>query len=286
VQIRLESLQAIDDYNQVPKAARLQTVSDMYNIIGLSHLQAQKLGYPNVSSMIMEAQNHMASVPEVLDMCAQVADILKPHLPSADASLDAETGAFLATKEKGPTEEDKTLWKAKYHVKKVLYMHGVLQGIVDFCDAMFGIRVVRETTSNEKLLGWSQNVQVLHLYNADDTEEPQQELLGTIYLDAFQDPYWRSESANELVMTSLFSQRQSQTVVPVAIVALKLRPTWDDSPTPLSWDDTRDVLYQFGKALQLILANANAPKYSINVTPPPDVSEFMAAVRTILSPLS
>jgi hypothetical protein len=87
-------------------------------------------------------------------------------------------------------------------------------------------------------------------------------------------------------MTSLFSQRQSQTVVPVAIVALKLRPTWDDSPTPLSWQDTRDVLYQFGKALQLILANANAPKYSINVPPPPDVSEFMAAVRTILSPLS
>jgi hypothetical protein len=81
--------------------------------------------------------------------------------PSTDAPTIIAT--LFAKQRKGPTEEDKTLWKAKHHVMKVLYMHGVLQGIVDFCDAMFGIGVVRETTSNEKFLGWSQNVQVLHL---------------------------------------------------------------------------------------------------------------------------
>jgi hypothetical protein len=46
---------------------------------------------------------------------------------------------FLPTKENGLTKEDKTLWKAKHHVMKVLYMHSVLQGIVDFCDAMFEV---------------------------------------------------------------------------------------------------------------------------------------------------
>jgi hypothetical protein len=101
VQIRLESLQAIDDYNQVPKAARLQTVSDMYNIIGLSHLQAQKLGYHNVSSIIMEAQNHLASVSKVLDMCVQVADILT-SLAVCRCFLGCRNGSLFGNLRKGP----------------------------------------------------------------------------------------------------------------------------------------------------------------------------------------
>ena len=80
--------------------------------------------------------------------------------------------------------------------------------------------------------------------------------LGTIYWDPYCDSYWRSENAKELVMTRLFSQNVHQTAAPVVIMALKIRPTWDDTPTPMTWNDTRDLLYQFGKALQLTLNQA------------------------------
>jgi hypothetical protein len=55
-------------------------------------------------------------------------------------------------------------------------------------------------------------------------------------------------------------------------------PVWDDNPTPLSWKDARALVYQFGKALQIILSQANAGKDQATI--PPDVSEFMAYVSS------
>lgn len=79
-------------------------------------------------------------------------------------------------------------------------------------------------------------------------------------------------------MTRLFSQRQGQTDVPVAVIGLSVNPTWDDAPTPLTWKDFQDLLYHFGKALQLILAQ----KSTSVLTQPADTSEFLATVSAYM----
>ena len=255
-------------YTEAPKSARLQMVSDMYNTIGLSQWQAQALGHRNVLDMRETVAN---SADELLEVHKQVADFLLPHLPPTKLSLDDEAGAFLGSKQEqtdSPSEEQKELWKAKHSAKSLLYLHGVLQGLSDFVEAMFGIKM--EISKLEK--GWNKNVKVIHLYDLDESKDVDSDHphLGTVYLDPFQDSYWRSEAATDLVMTRAYRQPG----VPVAIVALKTAQTWDDAPTPLRWEDTRDLLFQFGKALQLILEQGQ-PK---SISPPVDVSDFLATV--------
>lgn len=288
---RLAKQQRRGTFNEAPKQTRLQMVSDMYNLVGLSQVQSQQLGFPNVMSMEATYNHHMATIPdELFKIHHQVTEFLKPHLPKPKLTLDEEAGAFLGTRSnrEGPTEDKKELWRAKQSVKNLLYLHGVLDGISEFCEAMFGIRM--EVVKDGSNGGWNKNVQLIHLYETttksdDDHNEKdsdggkQQKLLGTVYLEPFRDPYWRSESAQELVTTRLFSQRRFQTAVPVAIVALAVAPAWDDVPTPLTWEDTRDLLFQFGKAIQLILANQ--PQSTVSA--PVDVSEFMATVSFFLN---
>ena len=134
-----------------------------------------------------------------------------------------------------------------------------------------GIRVVEDKNSSS-VLGWNKNVRIYHLYKTDDDAK-----LGSIYLDPFYDPYWRSEN-NNVVMTRLFSQRQGQTDVPVGVIGLSVNPTWDDAPTPLTWKDFQDLLYHFGKALQLILAQ----KSTSVPAQPADTSEFLATVSAYM----
>jgi Zn-dependent oligopeptidase len=273
-----QELEKVTRSRETSKAARLQTVKCMYNIIGLSHLQAQQLNYPTVSSMAMAAHHNMATSEEVLEMQDRVSQFLKPHLPEVKVTLDDDTGAFLPSgKAKGPTESEKELWMAKQSVKKLLNLDGVLQGLTDFCDSIFGIRLVEET-QDSSVLGWNKNVRVFHLYDEDSDSQ-----LGTIYFDPFRDPYFRSQEASGVVMSRLFSIRQSQTGVPVAIIGLSIDPTWDDAPTPLSWKDFQDLLYEFGKAMQLILTQKSKMD---NQTPffvqSADVSEFLATVSSIV----
>jgi Zn-dependent oligopeptidase len=103
--------------------------------------------------------------------------------------------------------------------------------------------------------------------------------LGTIYLDLFRDPYWRSQEASDIVMTRLFSKRQSQTEVPVGVVALSIEPSWDDAPNPITWKDFQDLLYQFGMALQLILTkNSSLNNQTPFFVQAADCTEFLATV--------
>jgi hypothetical protein len=264
-----QRVQRLPPFAEQVRAQRLQLVSDLYNLIGLSQLQAKQLGHPTVSSM--HQCQHLATPQEILGLASKVATFLRPHLPSAEATLDANAGAFLggsSDKNKGPSERQVELWKAKHQAKQLLRLNGVLQGMADFWDAMFGIRVEYEADA-----GWNPNVRLLHLYDTDSDVH-----LGSIYLDPFRDPYYRTETANELVLTRLFSQAKSQTQVPVAVVALRISPTWDDVPTPLTWEDSRELLYQLGKALQSILSQSKAPP---GTEPPKDVSEFMATVSIV-----
>lgn len=269
-----QQLERIASYHETSKAARLQTVKCMYNIIGLSHLQARQLNYPTVSSMAMAAHQNMTTPEEILKFQDQVSEILKPHLPEVKVTLDEEAGAFLPTnKPKVPSESEKELWMAKQSVKKLLHLHGVLEGITDFCDSIFGIRLV-EDTQDSSVLGWNKNVRVFQLYDKDSESH-----LGAIYFDPFRDPYWRSQEAKDVVMSRLFSIKQNQTGVPVAIVGLSIEPSWDDAPTPLSWKDFQDILYEFGKAIQLVLTQKSrvdnqAPFFVQSA----DVSEFLATV--------
>jgi hypothetical protein len=259
-----------EDYTFASKAARLQTVSDLYNWIGKSNLQAQKLGYSTIFEMYTHSCKHMTTPEEVVTLFQEVTSFLKAHLPDLGATLDAEAGAFLPTKEKPPSDEQKAVWKARYMLKKTLRLHGVLKGIADFCETIFGVRIVQD----KELKGWNQNVRVLRLYEVE-TETP----LGTIYLDPFQDSYWRSDEAEDLVTSRLFTERRSQAATPVVVMALKIPPTWDDAPTPLSWDDTRDLLFQYGNALQMILSQA---KKEHGVIVPADGATFLACVSILI----
>lgn len=269
-----KELETISSYKEASKAARLNTVKCMYNVIGLKNLQAQQLSYPTVTSMAMAAHNNMAtSKEEILKVQNSVAQFLKPYLPEVEFTLDQDAGAFLPnSKSNGPTESEKEVWRAKQSIKKLIFLDGALQGLSDFCDSIFGIKVVEEK-NNSSVLGWNKNVRIFHLLNKEDASE-----LGSIYLDPFYDPYWRSET-NNVVMTRLFSQRQNQTDLPIAVIGLSISPTWDDVPTPLTWKDFQDLLYQFGKALQLILAQKG--KQNSPVVQPADMSEFLATVSQI-----
>jgi len=270
-------LESVVERSGVNKADRLNIVKCMYNIIGLSHLQAQHLGYSTVSSMMMHARNTMASsVEEVLEQNESLADILKPHVPKTSVTLDEEAGAFLpSSKPKSPTDSEKELWMAKQSFKKLVYLDGAIQALVDFCDSILGIAIVENKDASA--LGWNQNVRIFDV--ADKTDGSS---IGTIFFDPYNDKYWRSSEASETVMSRLFSIRPSQTGYPVAVIGLSIDPTWDDAPTPLSWKDFQHVLFQFGSALQMLLSQRakidNRTPYYLQ---PSDVSDFLGTFMVL-----
>ena len=257
-----------EDYNLAPKAVRLQMVSDLYNWIGLSNLQAQKLGYTNIFEMYAQCYDHEIAQPnDVGKVCKEVSSFLKGYLPKVEVTLNQDVGGFLATKEETRSEEEKEVLKSRFFFRKSMRLHGVLQGIADFCESIFGIRV--ELDSGGK--GWNPKVRALRLYDSDTNNQ-----LGTVYLDAFQDTYWRSENAENLVTSHLFTGRRAYSH-PISVVVLRIPPAWDDSPIPLSWDDTLQLLFHFGNALQMILSQIDN---DTGMTVPTDGATLLASVSS------
>lgn len=268
-------MESVVERSAANKAARLNIVKCMYNIIGLSHLQAQSLGYSTVSSMMMHGRNTMASsVEEVLEQNASLAQILRAHVPKASVTLDEEAGASLpSNKSKPPTDSEKEIWMAKQSFKKLVYLDGVIEAIVDFCDSILGINIVENRDA--LALGWNPNVRIFDV--ADKTDRSS---IGTIFFDPYNDKYWRSSQARETVLSRLFSIRQSQTGFPVAVIGLSIDPTWDDVPTPLSWNDFQEILFHFGSAVQMLLSEkAKADNRTPYYVQPTDVSGFLGTVR-------
>jgi Zn-dependent oligopeptidase len=262
------------DYLACSKAMRLQAVSDMYNVIGLSHQQATLLGFPHVSALEME-DSHMANLADIDTMHEQVTTLLQTRI-SKKVKLDAQVsaGAFLPQQPQGPTDEQKALWEGRRSVKKLLLLNGVIQGIMDLAGGLLGIKVEEDTTDTESR--WHKDVRLFHIYDDDDNDSsPHPKYLGSFYMD----PYQRQDKAPQN-KTRLFTRRTHQTAKPVAIMALNITPpSWDDNPSPLSWEETRSVLYEFGKALQLILTQTTVQKGKATI--PVDVSEFLAYVSAV-----
>ncbi|KAL3903414.1 MAG: hypothetical protein SGARI_005392, partial [Bacillariaceae sp.] len=249
----------------------------MYHCLGLAKMQAQLLGYGSVMDLAKQQHSHMMPLSEHDDewyyLISKLTSALQPYLPQ-HTKLNLEgAGAFLDHTNnnfnKLPTEAGEAhmaVLKARYEFKQTMRLDGVLQGVVDFCDSIFGITVVEDAVCKQE--GWNKNVRLLHLYQQQKEESDKGSdhhgdnssnennpgiFLGSIYLDPFADAYFRTEDAEELVTTRLFSRSIHQTVAPVVVMALKIRHSWDDAPIPISWDDTRDLLYHFGMSLQLIL---------------------------------
>jgi Zn-dependent oligopeptidase len=263
----------IPDFLDAKKAVRLQAVSDMYNVIGFSQQQAKLLGYEHVSAMKMDS--NMATLDQVHAMNDEVAAFCAPHLVREEKlNAGIMSGGLLPAQNRVPTEEEKSLWEAHGSVKKLLTLDGVLKGLCDFSDAMLGIQVQEELGS---VHGFHKDVRLFHLYDKDATtatEDDSPIYLGSFYMDAY-----KRHEKNDSSFTRLFTKRRNQTIAPLAIMALSIPPpVWDDNPTPLSWKDARALVYQFGKALQIILSQANAGKDQATI--PPDVSEFMAYVSS------
>ncbi|KAG7373252.1 peptidase M3 family protein [Nitzschia inconspicua] len=280
LQIIQDRLQQLPSYEHASKAVRLQCVSDMYNCLGLTRLQAQMIGYTSVREMSQKQHLHMNTDRlKWRAICDDVSNFLQPFLPR-HTKLNLEgAGAFLDDSNRpgnvaaSTPEEQLAVLKAKYDFKQCMRLHGVLQGIVDFCDAILGIRVVEDTVAKQE--GWSKNARLLHLYEKKGDDSADNQYLGTIYWDPFADAYWRTDEAEDLVMTRLFSRNVQQTVAPVAVMALKIRPTWDDAPALVGWDDTRDLLFHFGNAMQMILVQASQRRNLTLPKSPVDASEFL-----------
>ena len=304
-----DRLDNVISYDHASKAMRLQCMSDMYNCIGLSRLQAESVlatqagaSEQNGNSVLELARlqhNHMVESPQkelIESLFPEIASSLKPFLPKK-AKLDLDgVGAFLEGKSElgnsinsGTADSARASLKAKFEFKQRICLHGVLEGFIDFCNQILGIVIVEDTEANNGEAGWSKNVSLLHLYekleDIEDDTNNKGDYLGTIYFDPFADSYWRTEDAKDLVSTRLFSQRTTgQTTAPVAIVALKIMPIWDDTPVPMTWKDTRDLLFQMGNAIQLVLDQSRQRRnylkndYKAIESAPIDTSDFLAHV--------
>lgn len=228
----------------------------------------------SVWAMAKLQHNHMVESPQtelIESLFPEIASSLTSYLPKqAKLNLDG-VGAFLEGKSdvgnainSGTGDSARASMIAKVEFKQRVRLHGVLKGFMDFCDQILGIVIVEDMEANNGEAGWSKNVRLLHLYEkATDEDEASNkgDYLGTIYFDPFADSYWRTEDAKDLVRTRLFSQRTTgQTNAPVATVALKITPIWDDTPVPMTWKDTRDLLFQLGTAMQLILNQSRQRK--------------------------
>ncbi len=305
-----DRLDNVISYDRASKAMRLQCMSDMYNCIGLSRLQAESiLATQTVASqhdnnnfiwgLAKLQHHHMVESPqeELIDsLFPEIASSLSSFLPK-QTKLDLDgVGAFLEGKSdignainSGTIDSARESLKAKFDFKQRVRLHGVLKGFFDFCDQILGIVIVEDTEANNGEAGWSKNVRLLHLYEKSedsvDDADHKGDYLGTIYFDPFADSYWRTENAKDLVKTQRFSQQVTgQTIFPIAVVALKIMPIWDDTPVPMTWSDTRDLLYQLGSAIQLVLDQSRQRKnYHRNdhttIEPAPiDVSDFLSHV--------
>jgi Peptidase family M3 len=295
LQVVQERLHNIVSYHHASKAVRLQCVSDMYNCLGLSRMQAQVLGLVSVRDMSQQQHHHMMmmTMPTPFEtqwhvLCQEVSHFSTPFL-SQNTKLNLDgAGAFLDDANRpgnvaaGTSDQQMAVLKARYRFKQCMRLKGVLQGLIDFCDAILGLHIVQDAVAENE--GWNKNVRLLHVYekidevNTNGSKESTQYYLGTIYFDPFADAYWRTDEAQELVMTRLYSQSIHQTVAPVVILALKIRPTWDDAPVPVGWDDTRGLLFHFGMALQMILGQASKQRNITSPKPPIDTSEFLGHV--------
>ena len=319
-----ERLLSIINYEKSSKAMRLQCMSDMYNCIGLTRLQSHTLldnGNDNednneenssVWNLAKLQHNHMIHNPqkELLDtIYPEITTFLLPHLPKqTKLNLDG-VGAFLDSKNNDGslhsnnkytmssmmTEiQRKELLKSKYDFKQRIRLHGAIAGIIDFCDTILGIHVVQEQNDDDSTAsnkGWNKNVRLLHLYKKqnEDSDGDDDTYLGTIYLDLFADSYWRTDEAKELVTSKLFNSSliTSQTIGPCVVMSLKIYPIWDNTPIPITFSDLSQLLYQFGKSIQLLLQQSNiknnyySPSSSSMGLPEPssiDTSEVMAHV--------
>jgi Zn-dependent oligopeptidase len=282
LQVVQERLQKVPSYEHASKAVRLQCVSDMYQCLGLTRMQAQLVGCHSVRDLSQRQHRHMNVDPVLWKaLCDDISSFLQPFLPR-HTKLNLEgAGAFLDDSNRpgnvaaSTPEVQMAVLKAKYEFKQCMRLHGVLQGMIDFCDAILGIEVVEDSVA--KQAGWNKNVRLLHMY--EKIEDGDNIYLGTIYWDPFADAYWRTDEAEELVTTRLFSRNTQQTVAPVVVMALKIRPAWDDTPAPVGWDDTRDFLFHFGKALQMILVQASQRRDVSISKSPIDTSEILGHVR-------
>jgi hypothetical protein len=303
-----ERLNNVVSYDQASKAVRLQCVSDMYHCLGLTRMQAEVLGFASVREMSQRQHHHLmmsTCKSQWNDLCEEISQFLQPFLPQ-HTKLNLEgAGAFLDDSNRpgnvaaGTSDKQMAILKAKYLFKQCMRLQGVLQGLIDFCDTILGLHVVEDVVAKKE--GWNKNVRLLHVYEKNDDintnagNENTISYLGTIYFDPYADAYWRTDQAEELVVTRLFSQSLQQTMAPVVIMALKIRPTWDDAPVPVGWDDTRDLLFHFGMALQMILGQASKRRNIELPKVPIDTSEFLGHVslatgiqcqlESVLSPL-
>ena len=256
-------LSEIPEFSQAKKKQRLQAVSDMYNVIGLSHQQAQLLRYDNVAQLEME--QHMADLATVQKWVETVREMVQPHIPQKTVKLDAavSAGAFLGEdKSQGVNQEEKEKWEARRSVQKLLNLDGVLQGLQEFGSGLLGLTISEQ---KENVDAWQKDVRLFHVRHADTNE-----LLGSIYLD----PYERQDKSGG-EFTTLFSKRKAQTSSPIAVVSMNIQaPAWDDEPTPMNFGDTRTLLYEMGKAIQMLLQANSTP----SATVPLDCSEMLGNV--------
>jgi hypothetical protein len=287
LQVILERLHSVISYDQASKAVRLQCVSDMYQCLGLTRMQADILGFTSVREMSQRQYHHMMMPTRKSDwneLCKELSLFLQPFVPNRTKLNLEDAGAFLD----GPNNSDNvvtktpdqqmSVLKAKYLFKQCMRLQGVLQGLIDFCDAILGLRVVEDTLSQKE--GWNKNVRLLHVYENDDdvnvnTAKENSNYLGAIYFDPYADAYWRTAKAEELVMTRLYGHNP-----PVVVMALKIRPTWDGAPAPVGWDDTRDLLFHFGMALQMILGQASKRSNIALPQAPIDTTEMLGHVSS------
>ena len=317
LKLRHRILSVATKFTALPKPSQLQTLSDLYQIIGLTWQQARLLGYNTVSQMELDNGNNsksrmLASSEQIHGLHQQVMEVTKPYAKQKVAQLDQsvlqEVGlgggagdSKMAERRRQHQEKEqrRLLWHARHAMKQYLTLDGVLEGLFDWTEAIMGIsvkEVVDEGGNSDprivtvdNIYGWQQNVRLFNIYYnpsvtvlAEDGEKEAKVplLLGSFYLD----PYERSAKPRTS-NTWLFSQRASQSTAPVAIMSLCMdSPAWNDDPTPLTWDMARSLLHQFGKALQLILSASAASPYRSDHSwdtlshSPEDISEFLPYV--------
>ena len=323
LQIRHRLLSVSPNFMELPKPNQLQTLSDLYQIIGLTWQQARLLGYQTVCQMEMgstsavsKSRSHMVtSVEQIRDLHQQVMEIIRPYVKEEVAQLDqailqevlggsaggGDSKMAERRRQHQEKEQRRLLWHARHAMKQYLTLDGVLEGLFDWTQTLLGISVEEVVDDSGKsgvrgvavddIFGWHQNVRLFEVYydasvagniSGDDENENSKLLLGRFYLD----PYERSAKPRT-PNTWLFSQRFSQSMVPVVVMSLCMdSPAWKDDPTLLTWDMVRSLLHQYGKALQLILsASAASPYQSISLDAiryaPVDVSEFLPYVSTL-----
>ncbi|TPG81917.1 M3 family metallopeptidase [Pseudomonas arsenicoxydans] len=242
--------------DQGPDAGQFDNEPVLERLLSLRHQKARLLGYENFA--------HLNLATEMAESTTQVSAFLRRQVTQVIPALAQDTQALKAfALECGISEvrawddeflaeqfRQQNLGGGLKNLRAYFPLDGTLRRLCLFCERMFAIQIVEQTTFSY----WHDSVRLFEV-----SEHGQ--VIGYIYLD----PFHREEAADYAWTATRRNRRinaEGRLTRPIAVLHGNFTPGVNNHPCLLAHQDLRVLFHEFGHCLQHVLTRS--PHHSLS----------------------